>query len=62
MAVVKDLRTIDYILERLKKLPNIVEVTGYDVTALEIFQRGLRRAIKRYEKESERVRRHYIRH
>jgi len=58
MSVVHDLIRIKHILERLKERPDVVEITGYDKVALEMFLWGLNRAIKRYRKESERVKRH----
>lgn len=62
--IVRDLERIDGIIDRIKRLPEsqIIEITAYNSIAIGRFQESLRRAIKRYRKESARVRRHYIRH
>lgn len=62
MAVVKDLRRIDYILDKLKEHPDVVKITGWNRWSIEAFQDGLRRAIRRYEKDTARVKKHYIGH
>ena len=57
--IVGDLKTIRYILDKIKKRPDVAKITGYDRVAIEIFIQSLERTIKRYEKEARRVRKYY---
>ena len=59
MSVCRRLERCREILIKLAARPDCTEITGYNKTAVEIFTWGLDRAINRYKREAQRVRKYY---
>jgi hypothetical protein len=58
MAVVNHLKTIDYILKKVSESSKCVELTGYSSETVNYFREYIDRVVRRYERDSDRVKKH----